>query len=55
MAIIISVTRCATTVPQFYSGFNRGFSIFFNIDKLLLCFIKLCKCAHKYKKNIIFF
>ena len=34
-------------------GFNRGFSMFFNIDKLLFCFIKLYKCAHKYKKCII--
>ena len=31
-------------------GFNRGFSIFFNIEKLLFCFTKLCKCAHK--KNV---
>ena len=35
-------------------GCNRGFSIFFNIEKLLLYFIKLSKCAHKYK-NIFFF
>ena len=31
---------------------NKGFSIFFNDEKLLFCFIKLCKCAHKYKKNV---
>ena len=35
-------------------GFNRGFSIFYNIEKLLFCFIKLCKCAHQYKFFIFF-
>ena len=37
------------------SGFNRGYSTFFNNEKLLFCFIKLCKCAQKYKKNFVFF
>ena len=41
-----------TARSLFYShdclrGFNREFSIFFNIEKLLFCFIKLYKCAHK--------
>ena len=35
-------------------GFNREFSIFFNIEKILFCFIKLCKCAHKCQKIFIF-
>ena len=36
-------------------GCTRGFPIFFNTENLLFWFIKLCKCAHKYKINIIIF
>ena len=47
------VTGTALDLMKSYlRWFKRGFSIFFNIEKLLFCFIKLCKCDHKNKKKL---
>ena len=59
MRLYIILFACNYVIICMQRGVNMGFSIFFNIEKLLFCFIKLCKCVQLYikitLKNVVFF